>query len=379
MMRKPFIVFIFLIAFLTPACGYPWMAGNNSTAQNATQQANEVLLNTTQSDKDIALLEHLIEVDDVQFQSENKLYVRETLIFKNVGTQNFSGSLRTWVPDGAQIIKRNDRGEVTKEEMTTGNITDFLPIVQNGNILSWRDDIETNSIASIYIIEYLVTVNPEGTLVKSVVYTKMLAYPALINYQYAPSQDIPPLVLVITKPQDSSITLTDENGNKISPSDVSEQGNVVTDRFSSTQFQELNIWFTASAIAPAQIAAYGIIGLLIIIALSYPFLRKRSERLQAFEEKIRGSLKKEEVEEKKAGSETVGKAGKEKRKAGKEDTEFEGKTRDELLNLKNEMLSKVGELDTEYKSGNLLDEEYEALRKPYQEKIERITRRIEEL
>lgn len=43
------------------------------------------------------------------------------------------------------------------------------------------------------------------------------------------------------------------------------------------------------------------------------------------------------------------------------------------------MLSKVGELDKEYKSGNLLDEEYEELRKPYQEKIEKINRRIEEL
>ncbi len=37
------------------------------------------------------------------------------------------------------------------------------------------------------------------------------------------------------------------------------------------------------------------------------------------------------------------------------------------------------ELEKEYKSGNLIDEEYEELRKLYKEKIERINRRIEEL
>lgn len=385
-MRKPFIAFIFIIALLTgTAHGYPWMTGNNSTAQtgNATQpgQAGTVLLNTTQSDKDIALLQHLIEVDAAQFQSENKLYVRETLIFKNVGTQNFSGSLRTWVPDGAQIIKRNDRGEIAKEEMTTGATTDYLPIVQNGNIVSWHDDIETNSPAALYIIEYQVAANPEGTLTKTQVYTKMLAYPALINYQYVQSQDIPPLVLVITKPQGSSVTLTDENGNKISPSDVSEQGNSVTDRFSSVQFQELNIEFSVPAITPAQIAVYGIIGILIVLALSYPIIRKRSEKLQALEGKVRNALKRKEAQksEEEAALEPSEETIEETGKAVEEDTEFEGKTRDELVNLKNEMLTKQGELDKEYKAGNLLDEEYEELRKPYQEKIERITRRIEKL
>lgn len=43
------------------------------------------------------------------------------------------------------------------------------------------------------------------------------------------------------------------------------------------------------------------------------------------------------------------------------------------------MLSKLSELDKEYESGNLLDEEYEELRKSYQDKAERITKRIEQL
>lgn len=384
--QTQFIVLIFLIAFLTSTTyGFPWMAGNDSIAQtgNITQpiQAATVLLNTTQSDQDIRLLQHLIEVDAVQFQSENKLYVRETLIFKNVGIQNFSGALRTWVPDGAEIIKRNNTGEIAKEEMTSGTTTDYLRIVQNGNIVSWHDDIETNTLASLYIIEYIVMAKPEGRLTKTQVYTKMLTYPTLINYQYMQSSDIPPIVLIITKPQGSSVTLRDENGNKISPSDVSEQGNTITDKFSSVQFQELHIEFSVSAIPPAQITVYVTIGLLIVLALSYPFLRKRSGRLQALEGKIKNALKREEAQESReeASLKTVEETIEENGEADKEDTEFEGKTRDELLNLKNEMLSKLGELIKEYESGNLLDEEYEELRKPYQEKIERITRRIEKL
>ncbi len=382
-MRKPFIVFIFLIAFLTPAYGYPWMAANNSTAQNTTAQVQaDVLLNTTSSDKDI-ILWHLIEVDALQIQSQNALYVRETLIFENNGTQNFSGSLRTWIPAGAQIIKSNESGEIAKEEMTTGNIVGYLPIeqniVQNGNIVSWSDEIETNSVA-FYIIEYQVAANTERSLNKNVAYTKMLAYPALINYQYgAPELNIPPLTLVITKPQGTSVTMTDENGNKINPSDESKQGNTVTERFSSVQFQGFNIVFS-SAINSTQIAVYVIIGLLIVIALSYSFLRKRNVRLQAFEEKIRGSLKQEEIKEtKKEVPETVEKTERKTGKVDEEDTELDGKTSDELVNLKNEILSKQSELEEEYKSGNLIDEEYEELRKLHKEKIERINRRIEKL
>ncbi|MCZ7393292.1 MAG: hypothetical protein ABOK23_11625 [Candidatus Methanoperedens sp.] len=391
-MRKltQFIVSIFLITFLiNTTYGFPVMVNNNSNAQpgNITQfgQANRVLLNTTQSDQDIRLLQHLIEVDAVQFQSENKSYVRETLIFKNAGTQNFSGSLRTWVPDGAEIIKRNDTGEIAKNEMTTGTTTDYLPIIQNGNVVSWHDDIETNSLASFYIIEYLVTAKPEVTLNKTLAYTKMLTYPTLINYQYVPSQDMPPLVLIITKPNGSSVNLTDENGNDISPSDVTEQGNTVTNRFYEPRFKELNIEISKQSITqvvskpvitPAQLAGYVIIGLLILLALSYPVIRKRSEKLQALEGKIKSSLKREKAQEseEEAALETVEKTI--EGEAVEEDTGLEGKTRDELLSLKNEILSKLGELDKDYESGNLLDEEYEELRKPYQEKIQRITGRI---
>ncbi|MDP2845978.1 MAG: hypothetical protein Q8N79_07905, partial [Candidatus Methanoperedens sp.] len=136
-----------------------------------------------------------------------------------------------------------------------------------------------------------------------------------------------------------------------------------------------------------------ILGLVIILVLSYPFIRKKSEKIQALEEKIRNSLKREETEEsyEEAPEETVeeveeaiedttsgvlAEAGDEVPPAP-EDTEFEGKTREELENQRTEIISKLAELDKDYESGNLMDEEYEELRKPYQEKAERITKKIE--
>ncbi len=100
-----FLISLILIAILTnPVLGYAGMGGNTSraTTGNLTQnvQGNIDLANTTESDQNIILVQHLIEVDAAQFEEQNKIYVRETLIFKNIGDMNFQGTLRTWVPEG---------------------------------------------------------------------------------------------------------------------------------------------------------------------------------------------------------------------------------------------------------------------------------------
>jgi len=51
------------------------------------------------------MAQHLIEYDADQLKSENKLFIRETLIFRNTGTKDYYGSLRTWLPDGSENIK----------------------------------------------------------------------------------------------------------------------------------------------------------------------------------------------------------------------------------------------------------------------------------
>ena len=372
---------IFLIIFLiNPAFGFAGMTANESTAQLDMN-------NITESDQDIVLVQHLIEVDAVQLQSQNKLLVRETLIFRNTGTKNFSGFLRTWVPDEARDIK------LARSEMMTGGGFEPLPFVQNGSIISWQDFVEKNSrLPFLYVIEYTLGQEPKGTFSQIEKYSKKLTYSPLINYTYIQRPELPAIVLKITKPEGSLITLTDENRNKISPSEASEEGNSVMDRFYSFQFNELNIEISKSTITPAGIAGYVIIGLLIILVLSYPLIRTKSEKIQALEGKIRNSLKREETEEiyeeaaEEIGEETVEEEAtsvaqaeaEEEISPAAEDTELEEKTREELLNLKTEMLSKLGELDKEYESGNLLDEEYDELRTSYQQKVEKITRRLEQ-
>lgn len=356
---------IFLIIFLiNPAFGFAGMTANNSTAQLD-------LNNTTESDQDIVLVQSLIEVDAVQLQSENKLSVRETLIFRNEGEKNFSGNLRMWVPDKADGIR------VGRIEMMMGAAPRTLAAIQNGNIISWQDFvIATNPLPPLYIVEYTLPAKPEGTLTKAIHYSKVFLYPTLTKQ---PTN----IVLKVIKSKEESVTVTDEKGSSISVAgNPKEEDNSVLYGWEFPEFKEFNIEISKPAVTPAGIAGYVILGLVIVLVISYPFIRKKSEKIQALEEKIRNSLKREETEE--AGEEIVEEAtsevpaeAEEEVSPAEEDAELEGKTQDELLNLKNEILSKLGELDKEYESGNLMDEEYEELRKPYQKKAERITKKIE--
>ena len=375
MKKTRYILSIFLITFLiSTAYGFPGMVQNStSPVDNNSQQGQIIdLANTTQSDQDIVLVQHLIELDAVSFQSENKLAVRETLIFRNNGAENFSGNLRTWIPDGSSGIA------VGRSEMMTGGGLMPLPFDMKGNIISWQDFIEQNSrLPFLYVVEYKVDQTPGGTLSYVEKYSKMLAYPTLINYKYGQRPDLPAIVIKVMKPEGSSVAFQDENGNKISPSKVTEDGNSIINRFYSPVFKEINVEISRSAIASSgSLAVYVILGIIILLALSYPVLRKNSEKIRAFEEKIRNSLKREEksseeevIEEtREIPAEEIG-----------EDEELTGKTKDELLDEKNETTSKLDMLNKDYTSGNLMDEEYEDLKKSYQGKIKKLDSKIEKL
>lgn len=349
---------IFLIIFLiNPAFGFAGMTASNSTTQPD-------LNNTTESDQDIVLVQSLIEVDAVQLQSKNKIFVRETLIFKNIGEKNFFGSLRIYFPDGAEIVSQQGAGEVIRQNavqrryMMNGTLEYPIQPIQNGNIISWKDKIDTAGLPPLYIVEYTLPAELKGTLTKAKYYSKKLIYPTLITKQPAS------VVLKVIKSKEESVTVTDEKGSSISVAgNPREEDSSVLYGWELPEFKEINIEISKPAITPAGIAGYVILGIVILLVISYPLIRKKSGKIQAIEEKIRSTLRRKEIEETEAGA--------------AEET-IEGKTREELLNLKTEMLSKLGELDKDYESGNLLDEEYEELRKSYQEKAERITRKIEQ-
>ncbi|GFO97011.1 hypothetical protein ig2599ANME_1208 [groundwater metagenome] len=351
-----FIITVLLIALLTnPVFGYEGMAGNISlaTTGNITQndQNSIDLANTTQSDQNIILLRHLIEVDAVQFESQNRIYVRETLIFKNIGDKHFSGTLRTWVPDGIEGIK------VGKVAMMMDSSGEPLNAIQNGNIISWQGNITLNDpLPPLYAVEYVLSAEPEGTLIKSRHYTKKFVFPTLIN-------KVPlNIILRVTKGNDETVIIKDEKGSNIQSSGKPmDEDNSVLYNWETPQFKEIKIEFSKSAIDLSQMALYLIIGLLIVLVLAYPIIRKKSPKLQEMEEKIRNSLKREPESEEQQET----------------DEELYGKPKDELEAEKNELVSRLEKLEKDYASGDLIDEEYEELRNSYQEKLKKIERKIE--
>lgn len=272
--------------------------------------------NTTESDQNIEISLHLIEVEADRLDLQDKLYVHETIVFRNAGTKIFSGTLKTWVPDGVLEIK------VMKAQMVAEIGGQSIVTEQNGNIISWQDYIEANNV-SMYVIEYLLLAEPKGYITKSKYYSKKLLYPTLINYQYFPTPGYPVFILKVSKSKDSSITILDENRNKIIAQDVSEEDSSIISRFSELQFKELNIELSKSAIDLSQIGLYLVIGVLIVLVLAYPVIRTKSPKLMEFEEE------------------------------------------------KSALVAKLEELEKDYASGNLIDEEYEELRNSYQEKLKK--------
>lgn len=388
-----FLISVILTALLiNPVYGFPGMAGNSSAAETGDflQSEQEIpdLSNATQSDQNIILLQHLIEVDAAQFESQNRIYVRETLIYKNIGDKNFSGTLRTWVPDGVEGLKAG------KVAMMMGGSVIPINAVQEGNIISWQDYIRSNDpLPPLYAVEYMISSEAGGPLVKSRHFSKKFVFPTLIN-------KVPvSFILKVTRGSGENIVIRDEKGSSISLSGQPlDEDNSVLYNWESPTFREINIELSKSMVDVSQIALYLIIGLLIVLILAYPIIRKKSPKIREIEEKIRNSLKREpESEEQQAEikeiteeepedevkeeneeipQETSKQEWKEQ-KAAPEEEEISGKTTDELAAEKNELTSKLDQLEKDYASGNLIDEEYEELKNSYQQKLKNINRRIE--
>jgi len=354
---------------MNTAYGFAGMGGNNTTiAQNMTIPQNtsiekpQDLKNATDSDQDIIMVQHLIEFDAVQLQSENKLFIRETLIFRNIGTKDFYGSLKTWVPEGSEKIK------VSKSEMMTGGGLTPLDFNTNGNIISWKEFVEQNSkLPLLYAVEYAVAMEPGATSITGT-YSKKLAYPTLLNYRYREQPGLPALVVKIAKPQESSIKLFDEKRNEIKPDEMDETGEIK--RFSDPRFKELNIEISGASAIPAikkDYVVYIVLGILIVLVLLYPIIKKKlkpgeNDENEEEEEEETSSPAEDEPQEEISESDDSP-AGSVK--------EFDGKSGDELGSIRKGLLQELKELETEYKSGELLDEEYEDKKNSIQNKLKK--------
>jgi hypothetical protein len=352
MEKRNYVIPLVLISLLTvSAYGFPGMVANKSAS---TPDLNS----TTDSDQDIILMSHLIEVDAVQLQSQNKLLVKETIVFKNNGAMNFSGALRTWVPDGVEGIK------IERRNMMDGALE--YPIQWNlkDNIISWKDKIDNQSLPPLYYVEYDLKAQIGTSATETKQYVKKFFTPTITKQ---PSS----VALKVTRNEGESITLKDESGNSLSESVTPKiDNNSVLYQWDNPQFTTITLDISKPPFSQSGIAVYVIIGALVLLAISYPVLRRKNNKKRSIEEKMATPLKREKI-----AKEESAPAFKEE-DADEEDSEFQGRTKEELEDLKKELLLKQHELEKDYSSGNLLDEEYEENRKYYREKIKRIERKI---
>lgn len=350
---KSIIPILLVILLVQPAFGFGGMGTSNS---NESSIQPDDLENVTESDQDIALLQHLIEVDMVKLESKNEIFVRETLIYRNEGTENYLGSLMSWIPDGAEGVI------VARVEMMVDGSLNTLQTTLNGNIVSWNDFMKSNDpLPPLYIIEYSVPAEQTGTITKSQVFNKIFNYPALTKQPGI-------IILKVIKREGDSISVTDENGNSISASGNPryEEDNSVLYRWEQPGFKEFNVELSQPVFTTAKAASYAIPGIIILLVLSYPFLRKKSEKLRNIEHRITENLKSEAEPEEYEPEELV------ENSQIEIDAGLSGKSKYELETEKREIQSKISTLEIDYASGDLLDEEYEELRNKYRKKTDAI-------
>jgi len=343
---------------MNTAYGYPGMSGNTTTIpQDPGIQTPIDLKNATESDQDIMISQHLIEIDAIQLQSENKLFIRETLLFKNIGSKDFYGSLRTWLPEGNENIK------VSKAEMMQGGEMTTLDFNKTGNIISWQEYIvKNNSLPPLYYVEYIVS-NEQGTSSYES-YSKKLLSPTLINYKYGMS----PFMIIIKKANESSVKFFDENRNEITPLDFNENEGIYS--FTPSQFKEITVELSKSSVIPAakqDYLVYVVIGVLILLVLLYPYISSKLKRGEADKaSKVTSSPNAGKSKEQRSGSGNKSvRSGEDSR--GNSDTEMDP--------IRKELGLKLKELETKYKSGDLLDEEYEDEKSAIQNKLKSMNKR----
>ena len=178
---------LFISAFIIPALlfslstasSYAYMADNGSNSTLTPE------VTTSSYGANVVIIQHLIEVDQITYPGY--LRVVETIIYKNLGTENYSGPVYTYVQDGAFNIA------VAKMEMATGGGTNTIEAFQvSENVVGWNDLILSGTgMAPMYQIEYMVPAEPTGKTTESFTFTKKLKYPTNVNYIYMPITGMP--------------------------------------------------------------------------------------------------------------------------------------------------------------------------------------------
>ena len=279
-----FVILALLFSFST-ASAYPNMSinGNNSTSTPE--------VTTSSYGANVVIIRHLIEIDQVTYPGYFR--VAETIIYKNLGTENYSGPVYTYVQDGAFNVA------VTKQVMAAdggGNPIEAFQVSEN--VVGWNDIILSGpGMPPMYQIEYMVPAELTGKTTESVTFTKKLKYPTNVNYIYMPITGMPALIVKLEKSDGMKTTVLDNDGIKINADFFEESGNSETYNWFQPLFVEISFELSKSNMGGSDITLYLLILLVIIIVIGYPVLRGKSPAIKSLEGKLGSVLPKKQDEE----------------------------------------------------------------------------------
>jgi len=385
-----------LLFSLSTASAYPDMATNGSN----TTSTPEVAISSYGTN--VVIIQHLIEVDQVTYPGYFR--VVETIIYKNLGTENYSGPVYTCVQDGAFNIA------VARQEMAAGGGRNTIEAFQvSENVVGWNDIILSGTgMAPMYQIEYMVSAEPTGKTTETVTFIKKLKSSTNVNYIYMPTTGMPALVVKLEKSDGMKTTVLDNNGGKIKADFFEEIGNSETYNWFQPLFVEISFELSKSNPPGSDITLYLLILLVIIAVISYSVLRGKSPAIKGLEEKLGSVLPKKQDEgiyleeefeddeniedyldsndnEYEKGIEEDSKAEEDKvkeetsRQPSLEMNDIENLSLDELRTVKEAIFNVLLKLDEDHVSGIISEDEYNEIRGNYKEKAKDIMTRIDVL
>ncbi|HUW66528.1 MAG TPA: hypothetical protein VMW20_00590 [Candidatus Nanoarchaeia archaeon] len=361
-----FLIFSFTFSTVSAFAG---MGAND----NVSTSSNSMGANPTYSyGTDIVMMQQLIEIDQVSY--DDYIKVAETLVIWNAGTENYTGPIYAWMPDEAFEVN------IALLEMVMSGQINLIEYSIQGNVVSWNGTVLAGpNMPPMYRLEYKVPKASTDTI--SV--TKKLKYPTLVNYNYIPSPGMPALVIKVMKSEDMEISFTNGAGNKIEADSVEILEDSKTYNWALPLFEEITIKSEKPGVGSSDITLYLIIALIIIVIIGYSVLRGKSTAIKNFEEKLAAVIPQKQDDEIYLDKEDEEDVEDEDEHEDDED-EFEvadinDLNLDQLRSAKKSILNLLLELDEDYSSGNLSEEEYNRIRSDYKDKAIEILSQIDAL
>ncbi|MCG7850256.1 MAG: hypothetical protein MIO93_13935, partial [ANME-2 cluster archaeon] len=319
---------------------------------------------------DVVIVQHFIEVDQVS--NPGYLKVTEIIVFKNIGTENYTGPIFSCVPDGVfneGMIKLRMSANISGIPLNVFFVDD--------NVIGWNDTILAGSVMPPrYQLQYMVPAEPAGKMTESVTFTKKLKYPTNVNYDYIPSTGMPVLVVKLVKSDDITTSIVNEDGSKIEADFIDVIEGSKTYNWMQPQFVEVSFVLNRSSIDQSDVSLYLLLLLVILLVIGIPILRGKNPSAKSSEEKTSkvGPTSEdediyleqedeeydEEFDEDIETGEGIEESVSDVPALNEEDVKsFDI---DELKSAKNALFKVLSELDEDYADGALSEEEYNSIR-----------------